>query len=327
MLIPGFAGGATVVDSLAAVKSDLGDVRGSILTSRGRQVVYYNRGRVTLVGGQVKEVSLQDDEEIALAQERLRQAREASVKAAALRKERRITRGMALKEGKLGDPVFLASTPELRLRFWLDFMRIYPEVDVSQELQDALLAYQVFKSLREQEERIAEAEERARRAEERAIRAERRARHGFYSLGFQSLFNQRHHFSVTASRGNGIHNSFSGNRKHHFSAAASRGNGMHKSFSGNRKHHFNAAASRGNGMHKSFSGNRKHHFSAAASRGNGMRHSFSTDRPHHRNFTVQRRATAPVRFPTFFSASITSLPGGPVITSLPGGSITINGFD
>ena len=163
LLIPGFAGGATVVDSLAAVKSDLGDVRGSILTSRGRQVVYYNRGRVTLVGGQVKEVSLQDDEEIALAQERLRQAREASVKAAALRKEHRITRGMALKEGKLGDPVFLTSTPELRLRFWLDFMRIYPEVDVSQELQDALLAYQVFKSLREQEERIAEAEERARR--------------------------------------------------------------------------------------------------------------------------------------------------------------------
>ena len=292
--MPGFAGGAAVGNSLDAVKPDLGDLRGSIMTSRGRQVVYYNRGRVTLVGGQVKEVSLQGDEEIALAQERLRQAREAS----ALRKERRIARGMALKEEKLGDPVFLASTPELRLRFWQDFMRIYPEVDVSQELQDALLAYELSNKLREQEERIAE-------LEVRAIRAERRSRHGFYSFGFQSLFNQRHHFSVTASRGNVIH----------------------KSFSGNRKHHFGATASRGNSIHKSFSGNRKHHFHATASRGNSMRHSFSTDRPHHHNISAQRRATAPVRFPTFFSASITSLPGGPMITSLPGGSINISGID
>ena len=254
-LMPGFTWGATVGDSLAAVKSDLGGLRGSILTSRGQQVVYYNRGRVTLVGGQVKEVSIHGAEEIAFAQERLRQAREVSEKAYALRKEHRIARGIALKEGKLSDPVFLASTPELQLRFWQDFMRIYPEVDVSQELQKALLAYQVSKKLKEQDERIAELEERTRRAEERAIRAERRARHGFYSFGLQSLFSRRNHFRATASRGN------------------------------------------------------------------GMRKSFSGDRPHHRNFTVRPIATAPVRFPAFFSASITRLPSGPMITSLPGGMI------
>ena len=180
-LMPGFTWGATVGDSLEAVKSDLGDLRGSILTSRGRQVVYYNRGRVTLVGGQVKEVSLQGAEEIALAQERLRQSREASEKASVLRKERLIARGMALKKEKLGDPVFLVSTPELQLRFWQDFMRFYPEVDVSQELQKALLAYQVSKNLKEQDERIAELEERTRRAEERANRAERRTRRGFWN--------------------------------------------------------------------------------------------------------------------------------------------------
>ena len=298
ILVPGFAGGATVGDSFEAVKSNLGDPRGSITTSRGRQVVYYNRGHVTFVGGQVKEVSLQSDEDIALAQERLRQAREASVKAAALRKEIRIVRGMALRNEKLGDPVFLSSTPELRLRFWQDFMRIYPEVDVSQELQQALLAYQVSENLKEQEERIAEAEERARRAE-------RRARRGYYSFGFQSLFSHGRLFRTTALRGNVMNKSFSGNRKHHFSASASRGIGKHKSFSGNRQHHFSASASRGNGMHGSFSGNRKHHH----------------------NIMARPRATAPVLFPTFFSAPITSLPSVSMNTSLPGGMITISGID
>lgn len=272
IIIPGLAGGAAVGDSLAKVKSDLGDPRGSIVTSRGRQVVYYNRGHVTFVGGQVKEVSLQSDEDIALAQERLRQAREASIKSAAQRKEIRIVRGMALRKGKLADPVFLSSTPELRLRFWQDFMRVYPEVDVYQELQKAHLAYQVSENLKEQEERMVELEERTRRAEKRTIRTEHRSRRGFYTFGYQSLFNNSRYFRTNAYRGKALR--------------------------------------------RSFSGNRKQHFRATSSRGKGMRKSFSRGRLRHRNITAQPRATAPVRIPTFFSASITSLSGGRI--TIPG---------
>ena len=260
-LMPGFTAGATDDILPAAVMSDLGDFRGSIQTSGGREIIFYNRGRVTLAGDRVKEVSLQNDEEIALKQERLRRARKVSEKNAVLRKDRRISRGSALKVAKLTDPVFLAYPEEVQLRFWQDFMRIYPEVDVSQELQKALISYRVSQKLKEQEERIAELEERTRRAEERAIRADRRSRRGFYSFGFQSLFNHRHHFRATASRGS------------------------------------------------------------------GMRKSFSMDRPHDIEILHPPIASTPVRFPNFFSASITSLPGGPMITSLPGGMITINGID
>ena len=109
-------------DSIERVKEVLGRPNG-VISLKNKQVLFFDRGEVTLVDGKATLLDILSEEEALAEQEKKQQKRE---KAARLVEERiriRVKQGLALKEDKLTSPEFLASSAGLRLDFWRDFRR------------------------------------------------------------------------------------------------------------------------------------------------------------------------------------------------------------
>jgi len=174
-----------VGDNADAVQAILGEPQGYIKTP-SVELFLYVRGTVEARQGKVTAVNLVSEKEA----EARREAREIELKsrqaALAARRERLRTEGLALKEKKLRDPVFLSSPPSDQLEFWREFRKRFPGVSVGEEFAHALArweeqvareqveakeakkAAELEKRLLAMEKRVREAEDRARRAEDKA---------------------------------------------------------------------------------------------------------------------------------------------------------------
>ena len=151
-------------DSLADVRNALGAPRGEAKVD-GRQVLYYERGVVELVGNTVTRVALRSPEEqLALnaSEERNRGERVA-------RQNQLLVEGTALRDRKLADAHFNDSPLVYQVSYWENFSRSYPGVPVSEPLAVARLRLnEQLNAQRAQDEqatRIADLEERLAQAE------------------------------------------------------------------------------------------------------------------------------------------------------------------
>lgn len=179
-------GAATISngDTLEQVKAALGRPTGEI-SVRDKQVLFYDRGHVTLVDGKVIGSDLISREEAAKLEEMHERQRKEATRRAEEADRERITRAREVKEERLRNPAFRASSPQTRLYFWQDFQRRYPEVDVSLELSAADAEYRAQLDREAEERRLAELEERVIRAERDARDANRRAYHRYYPYAYQ----------------------------------------------------------------------------------------------------------------------------------------------
>jgi hypothetical protein len=91
-------------------------------------------------------------------------------------RQRRFAEGTNELARLLADAAFLTSTPDRQVAVWQDFMKRYPEVNVSRWYVDALARHQQQVRDAEQQRRLAELEWRTRQAEARAEAAEDEAR-------------------------------------------------------------------------------------------------------------------------------------------------------
>ena len=89
---------------------------------------------------------------------------------------------LSIKEDKLTNPDFLASSAYTRLEFWRNFRRKYPEVDISDQITTTLKERSQEMEQQADEQRVAQLEARVQQAEYRARRAERRSYSGYGSF-------------------------------------------------------------------------------------------------------------------------------------------------
>lgn len=137
-------------DSLETVIAALGEPIGELHVG-SRSLMYFERGNVEFRDGKVVGARLVSPEEAAARrEERIRLAQDAR-EAAEEARARRVVEGTALRDKKLADPVFMASSATARAAFWEAFREDYPEVALPTEYDAAI---------------------RERRAEQAAARAE-----------------------------------------------------------------------------------------------------------------------------------------------------------
>lgn len=151
-------------DSRADVQNALGAPRGQV-TLDGRQVLYYERGEVELLGDTVTRVSLRSAEEQVVLDARMERSRDERV----ARMTQLATEGAALRDRKLADDNFKNAPLSYQVSYWENFTRSYPGVSVTEPLTIARLRYnEQLAAQRHQDEqaaRIAELEDRLARAE------------------------------------------------------------------------------------------------------------------------------------------------------------------
>jgi hypothetical protein len=159
------AGEVSPGDSWAEVKATLGTPKGQVQRD-GRQILYYERGSVEMVSGQVATVSLRSPEEQAalMAREEVQRAEREAIR------DRLNAEGIALRDRKLADTNFLSAPLAYQVSFWETFARSYPGVPCGEPLIIARMRYN--EQLAEKSRREAEAERRAEQ-EERLAAAER----------------------------------------------------------------------------------------------------------------------------------------------------------
>ncbi len=165
-------------DSMQKVIDILGRPQG-VAEMGSKQVMFFDRGEVVLEDGKVAKVDILTAEAHSDYLDRREETRRVSQEQAEARRQQRIERGEAQKASKLSDPVFLSATADVRLRYWSKFRRSYPEVDISQQLDQALDEFEADTKRQEQERRILELEARVRMAEAKAERSERRRYYSF----------------------------------------------------------------------------------------------------------------------------------------------------
>jgi|GEM_PF-1426018 hypothetical protein len=159
------AGEVSPGDSWAEVKATLGTPKGQVQRD-GRQILYYERGSVEMVSGQVATVSLRSPEEQAalMAREELQRAEREAIR------DRQNAEGIALRDRKLADTNFLSAPLAYQVSFWETFARSYPGVPCGEPLIVARMRYN--EQLAQRSRREAEEERRAQ-LEERLAAAER----------------------------------------------------------------------------------------------------------------------------------------------------------
>ena len=256
-------------DSIERVKEVLGRPNG-VISLKNKQVLFFDRGEVTLVDGKATLLDILSEEEALAEQEKKQQKRE---KAARLVEERiriRVKQGLALKEDKLTSPEFLASSAGLRLDFWRDFRRQFPEVDISQELSTTLKERSKELEQQAENQRLAQLESRVLEAEYRARNTQRLA-YNHYNPFYNFTDPHRYYGLPTGGR-------------HGFS--------RHSSFSrSHRRSYSSAVYSRVNSLDTHRISNQSHSFVASS--------------PYHHRAHFQRRPVPPpVRFPTFFAPAL-----------------------
>jgi len=134
-----------VIQKLGAPK---GQVKGGMRTT-----YYYDRGMVDFRTGRVERVFLVTDQE---AKDRIavREKVEADMRQQAEAEHVRLkVAGKAQLEKILADKTFAASPPVVRLAYWADFQKQYPEIDVSTPIAEAKKAQ---KSAQDENGRVSE---------------------------------------------------------------------------------------------------------------------------------------------------------------------------
>lgn len=154
-------------DSEAAVIEALGEPAGNILL-REKTLLLYPRGEITLRDGRVTAVDLMDTEAFAAHQADLRKEREEWLAKQEAAEAARIEEGRQIKAGKRSSSQFVKLPAEDRIAFWRRFQKNYPEVDVSEELAQALESREAEIAELETRQTIAELKSRVAEAERSA---------------------------------------------------------------------------------------------------------------------------------------------------------------
>jgi hypothetical protein len=163
-----------VGDAVDKVYRVLGQPRGYIRSDK-RELLMYERGRIEVRHGLVFRASLVSEEEAQarrIEEEQRRRRRAAAMRA---RRQRLQAEGLALKEEKLADPVFLSSPVSAQLEFWRLFREKYPHVNVDAEYAHSLARRREEVEWARFERHVADLEDRLDHAERRAREAEREA--------------------------------------------------------------------------------------------------------------------------------------------------------
>ena len=166
-----YASDVALGDSLAYVKSVLGEPHGYVAVGDD-EILYYERGKVEFALGVVSGLDLVSEEEALRRKEKRMQAIEEHKIREEKMKLKRHAEGLALLQEKLSEPAFLSSSASVRLAFWQDFIRRYPEVSAHKHYAAALQEREKDLKARAAEQRIAALEDRLEKAEERARKAE-----------------------------------------------------------------------------------------------------------------------------------------------------------
>jgi len=175
---------ATASHLLAAYSiPELGATRESIIKSLGepigsielrdKELLLYPQGEITLKSGKATQIDLMAADAFAADQKRLEQERaEWEIAQAKMIKER-TKQGEAVKADKLADLRFNGLPPQDQVTFWRNFQNTYPEVDVSDQLADAMEAYKTEVAELRKKELVAELEARVLEAEKATTEAQR----------------------------------------------------------------------------------------------------------------------------------------------------------
>ena len=176
-------------DTAERIKEVLGRPNGVILL-KNKQILFFDRGEVTLVDGIATHLDILNEEEALAEQEKKEQRRERAARLVEERIRNRVAEGLSIKEDKLTNADFLASSAYTRLEFWRNFRRMYPEVEISDQLTATIKERSQELEQQADEQRVAQLEARVQVAENRARRAERRSYsryHSFYNYARPSF--------------------------------------------------------------------------------------------------------------------------------------------
>lgn len=170
-------------DSINRVQAVLGSPNGAISVNE-KNTFFFDRGEVIFIDGVVTEIKLINESAAAVKHAREERRRELSVLLATELNQQRIIRGLKLKNEKLNSLKFKITSAQSRVHYWRNFRRVYPEIDISDQLDAALF---------ERDEEINRIEEETRLAEieARLLAAERRARYR-YSVPYYPGFSHGH---------------------------------------------------------------------------------------------------------------------------------------
>lgn len=116
-------------DTVEQVIEKLGDPKGRVSGKR-RTTFYYDRGTVDFLTGRVERaflVTAQEAQEKIAAREKAEEERR---KEAEANRARRLTEGRVELDKAVADKTLGAAPPGIRLAFWDDFQKKYPEQDV-----------------------------------------------------------------------------------------------------------------------------------------------------------------------------------------------------
>lgn len=174
-LIPALLSGATETiergQSLEQVTLALGKPVGT-LAFGDKTLLLYPQGEVTLRENRVSDFDLMTDAEFAEEQKRKRLEHEAWLIQQETLSAARLENGTRLKAAKLQSNAFAALPAKSRVDYWRAFQVRYPEVDVAEQIAEALELYQAELAAQATEKRIAELEARVTQAEQAAARAQ-----------------------------------------------------------------------------------------------------------------------------------------------------------
>ncbi|MDZ4200109.1 MAG: hypothetical protein U1E27_12590 [Kiritimatiellia bacterium] len=158
----------------------LGEPEGLIRTE-SMEVLYYDRGLVTLRDGRVESASLVSREDALRL--RLERERLAAMQAQdrAERRRQLYEAGQRERDRILADPNYSHLSADHRIRIWESFTRRYPDVGVTDLLLAARAQWEAEEERVNLLRRLAALEDRTRMAEQRARDAEAAARSARYS--------------------------------------------------------------------------------------------------------------------------------------------------
>lgn len=177
-------------DGIKKVYASLGEPSG-VVEKGGHRIMIFDSGRVTFEGDRVVGIQLKSKRALAREAARIQSIAERNIE----RRDSRRERGLKLKAERLTDPQFRNAAAPDRLHFWKTFLRIYPEVDVSRQVETALSDYERLLARKRREQVAPDAYtslgERSSVANSRSglvrYRSPRIRRHGHVSCGSRDV--------------------------------------------------------------------------------------------------------------------------------------------
>ncbi|MGJ8639439.1 MAG: hypothetical protein ACSHYA_08600 [Opitutaceae bacterium] len=148
----------------------LGKPQGTI-ELRGKTLLLYPQGEVTLKNDKVTHVDLMTTQEFEVDQARLKEEREEWALQQARDAEKRIAEGKKLRAYKMASGSFAKLPAKDRVDYWRSFQIRFPEIDVSEQIASSLAGYETELNELQAQHRIAELEARVAKAEKEAATA------------------------------------------------------------------------------------------------------------------------------------------------------------